>query len=131
LKDERGCDKWWNIGEPDLANKLLGSIRREGLPFLDGVCQPSQMVALVGRLPGNTNPHSLEAIAYSLAMADEYGGAQSALDRLVKALDAKIGWQAEMMERAKQLGEKLKADPQGAKQLLAEWEQATMKNLGL
>jgi len=131
LKDERGCDKWWNIQEPDLANKLLNSIQREGLPFLDGVRQPSQMVALVERLPGNTNPHSLEAIAYSLAMADDYVAAETALDRLVKALDVKIGWQAEMMERAKQLGEKLNTDPQGVKQLLTEWEQATVRSLGL
>jgi hypothetical protein len=49
----------------------------------------------------------------------------------VKALDVKIGWQAEMMERAKQLGEKLNTDPQGVTQLLTEWEQATVKNLGL
>lgn len=131
LKDERGCDKWWNIQEPDLAKKLLNSIQREGLPFLDGVRQPSQMVALVERLPGNTNPHSLEAIAYSLAMAYDYVAAETALDRLVKALDVKIGWQAEMMERAKQLGEKLNTDPQGVKRLLTEWEQATVKNLGL
>jgi len=131
LKDERGCDKWWNIQEPDLAKKLLNSIQREGLPFLDGVRQPSQMVALVERLPGNTNPHSLEAIAYSLAMADDYVAAETALDRLVKALDVKIGWQAEMMERAKQLGEKLNTDPQGVKQLLTEWEQATVRSLGL
>lgn len=131
LRDERGCANWWNIQEPDSASKLLSSIQREGLPFLDGVRQPSQMVALVERLPGNTNPHSLEAIAYSLAMANEYVAAQSALDRLVKALDVKIGWQAEMMERAKQLGEKLNIDPQGVKQLLTEWEQATVKNLGL
>jgi hypothetical protein len=131
LKDERGCDKWWNIEESELANKLFSSIQREGLPFLDGVCQPSQVATLVQQLPGNTNPPSLEAIAYSLAMADEYVAAQSALDRLVKALDVNIPWQAEMLERAKLLGQKLSSNPQGAKQLLAEWEQATIKNLGL
>jgi hypothetical protein len=131
LKDERGCDKWWNIQEPDLANTLLSSIQREGLPFLEGVRQPSELVALVERLPGNTNPHSLEAIAYSLAMADDHAAAHTALDRLVKALDLKIVWQAEMMERAKQLAHKLNADPQAAKQQLAEWEQATVDTLGV
>ena len=101
------------------------------MPFLDRVRQPSELVALVERLPGNANPHSLEAIAYSWAMAEDYATAQAALDRLVKALDLKIGWQAEMMERAKQLAQKLNADPQAAKQQLAEWEQATVKNLGV
>jgi hypothetical protein len=131
LRDERGCDKWWNIEEPALASKLLGSIQREGLPFLDGARDPSQLAALVDRLPGNTNPHSLEAIAYSLAITDDHAGARSALNRLLNTLDVKIGWQAEMMERAKQLADKLNTDPQAAKQILTEWEQATVKNLGL
>jgi len=131
LKDERGCEKWWNIQEPDLANKLLSSIQREGVPFLDGVRQPSQLVAFAERLPGNTYPRILEIIAYSLAKADEYVAARSALDRLLKALNVNIPWQAEMMQRAKELEQRLNSDRSGAKQLLAEWEQATIKNLGL
>jgi hypothetical protein len=131
LKDERGCEKWWNLQEPDLASKLLSSIKGEGLGFLERVHHPAQIVRLVEGLPGNTNPHSLEAIAYSSAIADEYVAAQAALGRLVEALDVNVPWQAEMMERATQLGEKLNNDPQGAKQLLAQWEGITIRNLGL
>ena len=131
LRDNRGCEKWWNIEEPDLALKLLDCIQREGLPFLERVQEPSQLISLVERLPGNTNPHSLEAIAYSLAITDNYACAQVALDRLLKVLDVNIGWQAEMMERATQFAEVLTVDPQAAKGLLVELEQTTVKNLGL
>lgn len=131
LRDNRGCEKWWNIEEPDLALKLLDCIQREGLPFLERVQEPSQLISLVERLPGNTNPHSLEAIAYSLAITDDYACAQVALDRLLKVLDVNIGWQAEMMERATQFAEVLTVDPQAAKGLLVELEQTTVKNLGL
>jgi hypothetical protein len=131
LKDERGCDIWWNLNDAQLREELLGRIQREGLPFLHEVGQPRQVATAIQQLGGEADPYRLEAVAYSLAMADDYAGAQQGLDRLLKALDAKIAWQAEMMERAKRLGEKLKADPQGAKQLLGEWEQATVSNLGL
>jgi predicted ArsR family transcriptional regulator len=46
-------------------------------------------------------------------------------------LDKGISWQAEMGERATQLARKLGVDPQEAKRQLAEWEQETVKNLGL
>ena len=77
LKNEKGCDKWWDVQEPDLANKLRNHIQQQGLPFLDGVRQPSEMVAFAERFPGKANPHSMEAVAYSLAMADDYSGAAS------------------------------------------------------
>jgi hypothetical protein len=131
LKDERGCDKWWNIGEADLSSKLLSSVQHDGLPFLCGVRSPSEIIAVVQRLPGSSNPHSLEAIAYSLAMAGEYFAAQLALERLVKALDVKISWQLEMAERAKLLAEKLNADPEAGKLLLATWELETINALAL
>jgi hypothetical protein len=131
LNNEKGCEKWWDIQEPDLANKLLNCIQQQGLPFLDGVRQPSQIVTLAEQRPGKAFPPSLEAVAYSLVMADDYAGAQSAFDRLVKAIDLNYAWQAEILERANQFRQKLNSDPQGAKQLLAEWEQESVKNLGL
>ena len=55
---------------------------------------------------------------------------QAALDRLVKAIDLNYAWQAEILERANQFRQKLNSDRQGAKQLLAEWEQESVKNFG-
>jgi hypothetical protein len=131
LKDTRGCDRWWNINDPRLRDELLVSIQRDGLPFLEGIKQPADVVTAIHRLGADSDPYKMEAVAYSLAMADDVAAAQQALERLTKALDRGIPWQAEMMERAMQLARKLGVDPQEAKRQLAEWEQATVKNLGL
>ena len=126
-----GSGKRWNLNDAQLREELLGCVQQEGLPFLHELGQPRQVATAIQQLGGESDPYRLEAIAYSLAMADEYVGAQLALDRLVTALDVKVGWQAEMVERAQELGKNLNNDPQGAKQLLAEWERTTKKNLGI
>lgn len=131
LSDERGREKWWNIQEPDLADKVLSSIKQEGLPFLDRIREPIQVATYMQQSPGNALPRSLEIIAYSLAMAGDFAGAEQTLDRLMNAIDTKILWQVEVLDRAKLLAGKLNNDPQEAKQQLLEWEQLSVKNLGL
>jgi len=131
LRDERGCEIWWDVNDPKLADDLLFRIKAQGIPFLTAIQSPNDLVEAAQKLPPTQEARKWETIAYSLAMANEYNAAQLALDRLVKAFDVNIPWHIEMMERAKQLGEKLKTDAQGAKELLVEWQQATMKNLGL
>jgi hypothetical protein len=126
-----GSGKRWNLSDPRLGDELLACIQRDGLPFLENVTQACDVPTAIHRLGADTDQYRLEAIAYSLAMADDVTAAQQALERLTKALDRGVSWQAEMMERATQLGRKLSADPQEAKYQLAEWEQATVKNLGL
>ncbi len=131
LKDARGCDMWWNLSDPRLRDELLACIQRDGLPFLEYVTQACDVATAIHRLGADSDPYRLEAIAYSLAMTDDVAAAQQALERLTKALDRGISWQAEMMERATQLARKLSTDPQEAKHQLAEWEEETVKNLGL
>lgn len=126
-----GSGKRWNVSDPQLRDELLVYIQRDGLPFLDGVRQPCDVPTAIQRLGAGSDPYSLEAIAYSLAMADDFAGAQQGLERLTKTLDKSIPWQSEMIERATQLAMQLTNDPQRAKQQLSEWEQATVKNLGV
>ncbi|MFO0811063.1 MAG: hypothetical protein U0746_20730 [Gemmataceae bacterium] len=126
-----GSGKRWNLNDPRLRDELLACIQRDGLPFLEGVKQPHDVATAIHRLGADADPYKLEAIAYSLVMADDVAAAQQALERLTKALDKGISWQAEMMERATQLARKLGVDPQEATRQLAEWEQATVKNLSL
>ncbi len=126
-----GSGKRWNLNDAKLREELLGCIQREGLPFLNELGQPREVATAIRQLGGEVDPYRLEAVAYSLAMADDYVGARQSLDRLIKVVDGKIAWQAEMMERAKRLCEMLKADPQRAKQLLAEFEAASVSTLGL
>jgi len=129
--DDKGCDIWWNLSDPRLRDELLACIQRDGLPFLEGVRQPCDVATAIHRLGADSDPYRLEAIAYSLAMGDDVAAAQQALERLTKASDKSISWQGEMTERATQLARKLGVDPQEARLQLAEWEQATVKNLGL
>lgn len=131
LKDDRGCEMRWDVNAVNLADDLLFRVKTQGVPFLTRIDSPTRLVETAQELPSTQETYKWEAIAYSLAMADDYIGAQRALERLAMALDINISWQAEMMKRAKQLGQKLDSDPQGAKQLLTQWEETTLKNLGL
>jgi len=131
LKDVRGCDRWWKIDDPRLGEELLACIQQQGLPFLEAVKQPCDVVTAIQRLGIDSNVYNLEAMAYSLVMIDDVVAAQQALERLTKLLDTSVPWQAEMKTRAMELARKLDIDPQEARRQLAEWEQATVKNLGL
>jgi hypothetical protein len=126
-----GSGKRWNLSDPRLRDELLACIQRDGLPFLESVKQPCDVATAIHRLGADSDPYKHEAIAYSLAMALDVAAAQQALERLTKSLDQGVAWQAEMGERATQLAQKMGVDPQEARSQLAEWEQATVKNLGL
>jgi hypothetical protein len=65
------------------------SIQRDGIPCLEGVKEPGDVVTVIHRLGVGFNPYKLETLAYSLAMAK----------RLMKAQERSISWQAEMKER--------------------------------
>src|SRR5713101_2107072 len=107
LKDDQGCDIWWNVNDSKLADDLLFRIRTQGIPFLSRIASPSALVDAAQALPATQDAYKWETIVYSLALVDDFAGAQRALERLVKALDPKIPWQAEMMERAELLGDNL------------------------
>jgi hypothetical protein len=121
----------WNLSDPRLREELLACIQQQGLPFLEAVKQPCDVVAAIQRHGVGSDPYELEAIAYSLVMTGDVTAAQQALERLTKVLDTSVPWQAEMRARAMALAGKLNIAPQEARRQLAEWEQATVKNLGL
>lgn len=131
LKDARGCDIWWNLNDPQLRDELLAYIHRDGMPFLDGVAEPHDVVNAIQRLGADSDPYKLEALAYSLAMSDDVSLAQEALSRLTNGLDASVSWQAEMIERATQLARKLSVNPKEARRQLAEWEEISIKHLAV
>jgi hypothetical protein len=130
LRKESGCEGW-DLSDAQLGEALLASIRSNGLPFLDNVRLPRDVPTAIQRLHAGAGPHGLEAIAYSLVIADKITQAEEALERLSKTLDATVPWQAEMMGRASRLARKLCMHPQDALQQLAEWEEETLKNLKL
>lgn len=131
LKDERGCEKWWDVNEPALQKDLLSRIRNQGIPFLSRIEQPWQLVEMARQLPATQEPYKWETIAYSLIMADDHASAQSALRHLAKIVDKDIPWQAEMVKRAEHVERELRRNPPEAKGLLEQWEHESLRNLGL
>ena len=126
-----GSGKRWNLNAPSLHDELWASIQRDGLPFLEGVKEPCDLPEAILQLGTNFDPYRMEAVAYSLAMADDVASAKQALERLRNGLDMGISWQAEIGERAEQLAVKLADSSHKAKIQLAEWEKITVNNLGL
>lgn len=64
LSDERGCEIWWDINDPQLPDKLLACIREQGLPFVESVKGPADVVRAIERDPTlPTNLHGMEAVA--------------------------------------------------------------------
>jgi hypothetical protein len=131
LRDERSCEIWWDLNDSQCAGELLTRIQTRGLPFLDRIDSPTRLVEIAGELPAAQAARKWEAIAYSSLLMDDYAGARDGLDRLVAVLDTTVPWQAEMMDRAMQLREKLGNNGSEAKQLLLEWEQGSLQSLGL
>ena len=131
LKDERGCDIWWSLSDPRLCDELLACIERQGLPFLDGVKQPCDVVTAIQRLGPGRDPYRFEAVAYSHVLASDFQQTTASMNRLLGILDTGIGWQAEMYNRAKGLLTTLESEPNKARLTLERWERETIENLGL
>lgn len=121
----------WSLTDPELHTKLLQVIERDGLPFLNAVKEPLDLVELIRGGPGSRYPQHLEPLAYSLILAGDYAGAEQALDDLQGSIDRSLSWQVEISERASQVQQTLRTDPQLAHELLAKWERETVANLGL
>ena len=127
-----GAGQRWNTDEPGLIEKLLFSIREEGLPFLKdlrtlrGAARLSQSIADTDK-----SLYAQQAGAYLLARSGEAREAVASLDKLLQLLSDKIPWQAEMASRARLLESLLLTDPEKANKQLESWETETMHNLGL
>lgn len=127
LKDDRRCEKWWNVNDPDLVPDLERRMRRQGLPFLHGVEEPLGLARVIRKRYRNTrDPYQLEAMAYSLLMGGEIAQSRETLDKVIALLDPGVGWQKTMRERAASLKTLGRED---ARRQLAEWEARSLENL--
>lgn len=131
LKDDRGCDIWWNANDPELASNLFACIESQGLPFLSGIDNPRSLIEFSERDPNIQEPGKSETIAYSAIIVGDYELARSAFGRLTDAVDVNIPWQVEILDRAKQLREALDTGANQAKRLLEQWEQFSANSLGI
>jgi hypothetical protein len=126
-----GSGTRWTLSTPRLHDELLEYILLDGLEFLKDKDEPSKVAIAVRKLGPSSGLYGIEAIAYSEIMSENVIAGLTALDKLTSSLDRSIRWQAEMMDRATRLKMKLSVSLQDAKQLLTEWEQSSLKNLGL
>ncbi len=131
LKDDAGCDIWWNVGDPDIAAKLLACIQSQGIPSLSKTETPTQLKDFAEQLPSTDEPYKWETVAYSAIMVGDYEEARLAFGRLANAVDISVSWQVEMLARSHRLEQTLARDPQQAKQLLQDWEHFSASQLGI
>ena len=88
VRHPRGGDRW-NMSSPDLFNELSQALRRQALPFLSRVTSLLDFVEAAKSF-SKANPHTLRAIAYSLAGAHRFAEAIDVLEELVKQLDTSM-----------------------------------------
>jgi len=131
LRDELGCEMWWDLNDSKCAENLAARVQTQGMPFLNRIDSSARLLEVAAELPAVQAPYKWETVAYSYLMLDDIAAARDSLEHLVAALDATVPWQAEMLERALLLKQKLSTDPREAKQLLEQWEQVSLRNLGL
>jgi len=120
----------WNKASPDILPELSAAIKSQAIPFLYSANSLLDF-AEMARQFNEKNPHTLRAIAYSLARVGEIRRAIDILDRLIVLCDLAIPWQGELAQEAQSLRSKLFENPEEAQRQLKTWESKTINNLGL
>jgi hypothetical protein len=131
LRNDRGCEIWWDINDGNLTSQLLARIEGQGIPYLSKMDDPRRLEEVAHDLPSTQEGYKWETIAYSLARAGDIDQAVAALEQLVNLLDKKISWQRDMADRSQVLKAKLVENPSEAQQQLEAWEAESARNLGL
>lgn len=126
----------WSTATPGFELVLEAQVRKE-VPFLAGLKTARDVANALKPFAEGSNPHSHEALAYTLVQADEIRAAVSAIDTLlgliesIKRVNPKLTWELEIAERAQLVKTKLTQNPDDARAQLAAWESETIRNLRL
>jgi hypothetical protein len=128
IRHQAGGDRW-STDRPDLEIELVAALKQQALPFLSKgeTLEGFVEIARSGSQTGRT----LEGLGYALARAGKPGEALDVFDRLLPMLDLNIAWQRELADQVRALSAKLTGNPAEAQGQLAQWEQETVRNLGL
>jgi hypothetical protein len=130
-----GRNKRWTADSAELANALSSEMLKE-LPFLSMLRTAKDVAKALEPLTkpneaGYVNPHSCEALAYTLVRAGETTEAVDLIERLLKKANLAVDWEREIASRAQLIKDNLLEKPEKAKELLAEWKSETIRNLRL
>lgn len=125
----------WSGDQPELEAALRSEMLKEvlflaGLKTADDVAKALQPFAKSNQA-GYTNPHSHEALAYSLIRAGQAGKAATVIDSLLGSNDSNGDWEQEIRARARLIRDKLRESLEEAERQLTVWQSETIHNLGL
>ena len=122
-----GPSRTWGTDE---ATTLVEAVRNEGVPHFGRMSSPGA-IADWSFLDGRSDPHALEAKAYSLVAAGRRDEGVRALRELTQSLSGDAAWIVDMRKRAEQLAKLAEEEPTAADALLGRWESATVAALGI
>jgi hypothetical protein len=127
--------KRWTAGQPHLENTLASEMRRE-MPFLEHLATPKDVASALYPFTkpnqnGYVNPHSYEALAYTLLRAGETEHAMQVIDTLLRNTSPTIGWEKEIALRVLSIRDLFRGDPAKVERQLTVWQAATLNDLGL
>jgi hypothetical protein len=127
----------WDADDPYLIESLIETIQKEAIPFfnkismLQGVVEYIQPMVIPNSM-GYINPHSQEALAYTLLKKNDIDDALNVLNQIQETLSAStLSWELKIKDRALLLRDKLMESPETALQQLETWKTETIRNLGL
>ena len=127
----------WNADDPNLVDALTAAIRNEGIPFFDAVSTLKDAAdfirpMLVPNVSGYVNPHSQEALAYTLIKLNDVPGALAVLSQMQKTLTkSTVEWELAIAARARTVEQKLLESPATALAQLDTWKDQTIRQLKL
>jgi len=137
----KGKDIWWRWRpndaelEKQVMHEIYWYIQKYGLPFLDRVRTPSDVIWWIDKKSGNPKDvHYQEAKAYSYILTGNCDRAQRILPRLYTELrqdEPNYPWMGEMAERVSLIQSLLEQSPEAAIQQLHEWRKWTLTKLRL
>lgn len=132
-----GRHDWYTMpagSEEEVMGKVLQDIQRYGLPFLNRVYTPADMLREARKLAAGYDQYVLEVIAYSQVLVGEYQQALHSLQRLVQWClkeEQKYEWMPAIRERAVLVQQALRRNPSEAVELLHQWRDDTLQHLRL
>lgn len=134
----KGGERWFDLGEEPEAAVMAGVLRlmeREVVPLCARFREAADFARHGAELAANRrDPHLLEAVAYSHALAGDHARAREGIARLLADMQgggAPQPWQQEMIRRNQQLEARLRDGPEEAAADLRRWRDETLRAIGL
>ena len=126
----------WNLKNPNLFVEIRSVIRSQAIPFLNNISTLTGVLnyfrADIEKDLLRVNPHTVEALAYTLIKSGDYVAARSELTELRQRFgNSKTSWVLELVARARMAEEKLSQNPKESFGQLAAWRTETVSKLGL